>query len=124
GKTTILRHLAGLERPDAGTIAFDDEVWCDTARGVWRPPQARRVGVVVQQPALFPHLTVAENTRYGLRLDSDTTLTRFWNVPEWYQNRVRFVPDSVAAVAEIATILGIADLRNRYPRELSGGEAQ
>ena len=47
GKTTILRHIAGLERPDAGTIAFDEQVWCDTTRGVWQPPQARRVGVVI-----------------------------------------------------------------------------
>ena len=42
GKTTILRQIAGLERPDAGAIRFDGDVWCDTAQGVWRPPQSRR----------------------------------------------------------------------------------
>src|SRR5439155_23881384 len=56
GKTTMLRQIAGLERPDAGRISFGGDVWCDTAQGVWRPPQARRVGVVFQEPTLFPHL--------------------------------------------------------------------
>ena len=67
GKTTILRQIAGLERPDAGTIRFGDEVWCDIAGQQWRPPQERRVGVVFQEPTLFPHLTVRDNIRYGVR---------------------------------------------------------
>ncbi|PYQ92921.1 MAG: hypothetical protein DMF96_31685, partial [Acidobacteria bacterium] len=56
GKTTILRQIAGLERPDEGTIRFGADVWCDVARQRWRPPQERRVGVVFQEPTLFPHL--------------------------------------------------------------------
>jgi molybdate transport system ATP-binding protein len=68
GKTTILRQIAGLERPDAGAIRFDGDVWCDTAKAVWRSPQSRRVGVVFQEPTLFPHLTVRENIHYGIRV--------------------------------------------------------
>ena len=101
GKTTILRQIAGLERPDEGTISFRGEVWCDTARQIWRPPQSRRIGLVFQEPTLFPHLTVRDNVTYGLR--------------------VRPGPDPVA---DIETMLGIGDLGNRYPRALSGGEAQ
>jgi len=66
GKTTILRQIAGLERPDAGTIRFGDDVWCDTAARRWRHPQERRVGIVFQEPTLFPHLTVRDNIRYGV----------------------------------------------------------
>ena len=103
GKTTILRYIAGLDRPDAGVIRFGDEVWCDTARERWRPAQERHIGLVFQEPKLFPHLTVRDNISYGVRSASDPGLT---------------------PVAEIATMLGIADLGNRYPRALSGGEAQ
>ena len=70
GKTTILRQIAGLERPDAGTIRFGREVWCDIAGQQWRPPQERRVGVVFQEPTLFPHLTVRDNIRYGVPIGS------------------------------------------------------
>ena len=107
GKTTILRQIAGLERPDAGTIRFGDDVWCDTAARRWRHPQERRVGIVFQEPTLFPHLTVRDNIRYGVRPGSDPG--------------VRHPSDPVA---EIAGLLGITDLENRYPRALSGGEAQ
>ena len=103
GKTTLLRQIAGLERPDRGAIAFDGDTWCDTDRGQWSPPQARRLGVVFQEPMLFPHLTVAENIRYGGR---------------------RRDGGGTEVVAEIAMVLGIADLENRYPRQLSGGQAQ
>jgi len=97
GKTTVLRHVAGLERADRGTVVFDGEVWCDVTRKLWLPTQRRRVGVVFQQPTLFPHLTVRDNIRYGV---------------------------SSTPVAEVAGVLGTLDLENRYPRELSGGEAQ
>ncbi len=101
GKTTILRQIAGLERPDAGTIGFGGEAWCDTARQVWQPPQSRRIGVVFQEPTLFPHLTVRDNIQYGIgaRLNGEP-------------------------VTEIETMLGIGELGGRYPRALSGGEAQ
>src|SRR5262249_42291838 len=69
GKTTVLRHIAGLERPDRGTVAFAGGIWCDVARNVWVPPQRRRVGLVFQQPTLFPHLTVRDNIHFGLASD-------------------------------------------------------
>jgi molybdate transport system ATP-binding protein len=118
GKTTILRQLAGLERPDAGVISFGGEVWCDIARQQWRPPQTRRVGVVFQEPTLFPHLTVRDNIRYGVGMGSD-------GGPDRGQTGVRTgVRRGSDPVAEIARVLGIAHLENRYPRALSGGEAQ
>jgi ABC-type sulfate/molybdate transport systems ATPase subunit len=57
GKTTILRQIAGLERPDTGLIHFDDEVWCDVARRLWRQPQDRRVGVVLMVGGNLPGVT-------------------------------------------------------------------
>jgi molybdate transport system ATP-binding protein len=67
GKTTVLRCLAGLERPEEGAIQFDGEIWFDAARGVCLPPQQRGIGFVFQDYALFPHLTVEANIAYGLR---------------------------------------------------------
>jgi molybdate transport system ATP-binding protein len=108
GKTTILREIAGLERPESGVIRFGVEVWCDTAGSIWRPPQTRRIGLVFQEPTLFPHLTVGENVRYGVRHVPDTGPT----------------PPAPWSAAEIVAMLGLEDLDKRYPRELSGGEAQ
>jgi molybdate transport system ATP-binding protein len=123
GKTTILRQIAGLERPDAGSIRFGGEVWCDTARQTWRSPQSRRVGVVFQEPTLFPHLTVRDNICYGIRgSDPGQTLTQ--NSPGVMSERVRSRSDPGLSVARIEQMLGIGDLGNRYPRVLSGGEAQ
>lgn len=104
GKTTVLRQIAGLERPGRGFIRFGAETWCDTAAGVWQPPQRRRTSVVFQQPTLFPHLTVAGNIHYGIQV-SDTYTTRL-------------------KVEEVATMLGVRSFENRYPRSLSSGEAQ
>jgi len=103
GKTTMLRQIAGLDRPDEGVVRFGPDVWCDTARSIWRPPQSRRAAVVFQEPSLFPHLTVRDNIRYGVRAQSENA------------------GDDVAA---IEAMLGTADLGNRHPRALSGGEAQ
>ncbi len=102
GKTTMLRQVAGLERPDSGTISCGERTWFDSGRVLWTTPQQRRVGVVFQEPTLFPHLSVEQNIRFG----------------------VRHHPDSVRHLAEIATLLGIEQVRNRRPGELSGGEAQ
>ena len=118
GKTTILRQIAGLERPDAGTIRFGEDVWCDTGARRWRHPQERRVGIVFQEPTLFPHLTVRDNIRYGVRPGTDRGQTR-GQIGD--RPGVRHPSDPVA---EIARLLGITDLENRYPRALSGGEAQ
>ena len=109
GKTTILRQIAGLERPDTGTIRFNDDVWCDLAVRRWCAPQERRVGVVFQAPTLFPHLTAWENIRYGVG-------------PVPNRGRTGVGPGS-DPVERIATLLGVTDLKNRLPRELSGGQA-
>jgi molybdate transport system ATP-binding protein len=98
GKTTILRQIAGLERPDRGTIRFGPAVWFDAEAGVWLPPQLRRACVLFQDAALFPHLSVGAN--------------------------MRFAAAPASRVDELAALLGIAHLLDRAPRTLSGGEAQ
>ena len=65
GKTSLLDLIAGLRRPAAGTIAFDDEPVDDVARRLHVPPRRRRIGYVPQDNALFPHLSVEQNIRYG-----------------------------------------------------------
>ncbi|MEO7427363.1 MAG: ATP-binding cassette domain-containing protein [Fibrobacteria bacterium] len=67
GKTTLLRMLAGLTRPDAGRIEADGEVWFDHAKGIDLPPQRRRVGMVFQDYALFPNMTVRGNLEFALK---------------------------------------------------------
>jgi molybdate transport system ATP-binding protein len=125
GKTTILRQIAGLERPDAGGIRFGGDVWCDVAQQIWRSPQARRIGVVFQEPTLFPHLTVCDNIRYGIGSGSDRGQIRVRLGSDRGQTGVRLESDPVTgSVEKIVMMLGIADLGNRYPRALSGGEAQ
>jgi molybdate transport system ATP-binding protein len=142
GKTSLLRQIAGLDRPSRGRIAFDDEVWCDTSAGIWCPPQQRRVGVVFQEPTLFPHLTVRDNVRYGLqtatgstssgsRLDRHPMSIRGRPVRDPTMTRPRPDADPVAdiarlaadPVADIARLAGVDLLEHRYPRALSGGEA-
>lgn len=104
GKTTVLRCLAGLERPDHGRVRFGGEVWSDAARKVFLPPRLRRVGLVPQDYAPFPHLTVAGNVAYGL------------SKMEAGQRRQR--------VGEMLGWLGLEGLENRLPGELSGGQQQ
>jgi molybdate transport system ATP-binding protein len=104
GKTTILRQIAGLERPDRALVRWAGETWCDSAAGIWRTPQERRVGVVSQQPALFPHLSVRDNIEYGLGA--------------WTPDRRHRRSD------ELLELLDIADLAVRLPPALSGGQAQ
>lgn len=104
GKTTVLRILAGLERPDAGVVRFGDRVWVDTRAGMFVPPQARRIGYVLQQPALFPHLTVRANVAFGVSVGSAAERAR--------------------RADRLLTRLGVAALADRHPRALSGGEAQ
>ena len=96
GKTSVLRALAGLLRPEAGRIVLDDETWLDTDARVDVPPERRRVGVVFQEYALFPHLTVRRNIGFGGRAHVDELLERF-------------------------RITALADAR---PVHLSGGERQ
>ncbi len=134
GKSTILRQIAGLERPDSGSIRFDGETWCDIQRQLWRPPQSRRIGVVFQEPTLFPHLTVRDNIRYGIRQASNRNRVDTGSTSDadrmnggWTSDAHRVsggLVSNTERVAEIEMMLGIGDLQNRYPRSLSGGESQ
>jgi ABC-type sulfate/molybdate transport systems ATPase subunit len=77
GKTSVLRAIAGLVRPAEGRIALGGEVWFDSASGVFRKPDERRVGLVFQEYALFPHMTVRQNVAYGGQERVDEYLERF-----------------------------------------------
>ena len=104
GKTTILRSLAGLDKPQRGQIRFADELWMDAARGVFVPPQQRQIGFLFQDYALFPHMTVAANIGYGLPCVASQ------------ERRHR--------VIEMLEMLQLQGLEARYPNQLSGGEQQ
>lgn len=106
GKTTLLRCLAGLEKPDAGEIAIGGEVVFSSTARIDRKPGERRVGMVFQSYALWPHMTVNENIAFGLRVKGTQ------------KNEVR---ERVSAVLED---LGLGGLGERYPFELSGGQQQ
>ena len=101
GKTTVVRAIAGLDRPDRGLIRVRGSVWFD-GRGAWVPSQERRIGYVSQEPALFPHLTIGANVGYGLRAGD---------------GRER-------RVDEMLRLFDLVSLRHRRPHELSGGQAQ
>jgi molybdate transport system ATP-binding protein len=104
GKTTVAQILAGLVRPDDGRVTCDGQVFVDTARGVFVPPHRRRLGCVFQDGRLFPHLTVAQNLRYG----------------RWFAGR----PHRAASLDRAIDVLGLAPLLPRMPGRLSGGEQQ
>jgi ABC-type sulfate/molybdate transport systems ATPase subunit len=96
GKTSVLRVIAGLARPQHGLVTNGDDVWLDTDRGVDVAPERRSVGLVPQDYALFPHLSVADNVAFADR----------------------------TAAAELMERLGIAALADERPDRLSGGERQ
>ncbi|HEX8341777.1 MAG TPA: ATP-binding cassette domain-containing protein [Tepidisphaeraceae bacterium] len=104
GKTTILRCLAGLEKPDRGFVRYGGETWSDAATGVFVPPQQRGVGFLFQDYALFPHMTVAANVGYALHGEPRAARRR--------------------RVEEMLDVLQLSGLGARYPRELSGGQQQ
>ena len=104
GKTTLLRCLAGLEQPSAGSIRIGGEVLCGP--GVFVPPARRNISMVFQSYALWPHMTVAENISYGLRVQ---------RMPK---------ADIQDRVTEVTDLLGLAKLKDRYPSQLSGGQQQ
>src|SRR5688572_8240797 len=99
GKTTLLRLIAGFETPDAGTIELQGIPVA--GGGAWVPPERRRVGMVFQDYALFPHLTVAENVGFGL------------------SRRER-----LSRVPMLLRLVDLGGLGERYPHELSGGQQQ
>jgi ABC-type sulfate/molybdate transport systems ATPase subunit len=96
GKTSVLRAVTGLVRPSSGRIALDGDTWFDAQRRIFRKPDERRVGLVFQEYALFPHMSVRQNIAYGGRGRVDEFLERF----------------------------RIAHLAEARPTELSGGERQ
>src|SRR6516225_4279522 len=104
GKTTILRAIAGLERSPNCVIHFGREIWVDDNKGVFISPQRRRIGFLFQDYALFSHLTVAGNIRYGLGgLSANEQQLRTSELLERFQ---------------------LQDLAARHPHQLSGGQKQ
>jgi ABC-type sulfate/molybdate transport systems ATPase subunit len=109
GKTTLLRLLAGLDRarhdePVSARVLLDGRPLTHTARGLWLRPGHRQTSLVAQQSALFPHLTAGANVAYGLSgLGRDARSRR---------------------VHEMLDLVGAAELLNRRPQHLSGGQAQ
>jgi molybdate transport system ATP-binding protein len=99
GKTTLIRIIAGLEKPDEGIIQFGDEVWTDTDRRICLPPQKRRLGYVFQDYTLFPHLSIQDNAAFAAGKRKE-------------------------AVKQLLERYGLWQLRNRKPDAVSGGERQ
>lgn len=106
GKTTLLRMIAGLEKPDEGRIWIGDDLVYDSSDRTFIPPGSRRIGLVFQSYALWPHMTVEQNILFGLQ--------------------VRKIPHDVQKrrLNEVNSLLQINGLERRYPNELSGGQQQ
>ncbi len=100
GKSTLLRLISGLEAPDAGTVAIGPDMVA--GGGAWVPPERRRIGMVFQDWALFPHLSVGANVAFG--------------VPR--------VERSAARIGETLALVGLAEMADRPPHTLSGGQQQ
>lgn len=106
GKTTLLRCLAGLETPSAGRIEIDGEPVFDHAKKVSVPPESRRMGMIFQSYALWPHMTVKSNVAYPLKAQGK--------------------PDGVVTdqVRQALSMVGIPELEDQYPGQISGGQQQ
>jgi iron(III) transport system ATP-binding protein len=102
GKTTLLRLIAGFEEPDAGTIYLIKRLV--SRPGLVVPPEQRQIGMVFQEYALFPHMTIGQNIQFGL----------FRWPAAWRRTRL----------GEMLQLLGLEGLAKRYPHELSGGQQQ
>jgi iron(III) transport system ATP-binding protein len=106
GKTVLMRLVAGFEQPDAGTIEIAGEVVADSRRGIAVPPNERGIGMVFQDYAVWPHMSVADNVAYPLKIAGiDAAAKR----------------ERTAAVIEL---VGLAGLEGRLPSQLSGGQQQ
>jgi len=106
GKSTAVRALCGLSPLESGRIMLGERCLDDPQSGVWIPPEQRRIGTVFQDYALFPHLSVAENVCFGLRCRGEAPAAAGRRCGAWLQR------------------LGIAELAQRRPGDLSGGQAQ
>ena len=104
GKTTLLRVVAGLVRPADGLVAVNGQLWQDDARHVWLPTHRRPLGMVFQDYALFPHLSVERNVAFGIH-----------QLPR---------AEQAARVAEALQLVGLEGSGARFPHELSGGQQQ
>ena len=107
GKTTLLRSIAGLEKPDSGEVAIGGRTVFSLTAGIYVPPEDRRIGMMFQSYALWPHMTVYQNVAYPLVSVKGVT-----------REAVR------AKVQDVLAGLGVAGLDHRYPGELSGGQQQ
>ena len=101
GKTSLLMIIAGLMHPEKGKIRVGDEVWLDTTKGINKRPQDRDVGLVFQDYALFPNMTVRENLKYALGRNQSKSI-----------------------VDELIEIVDLSELSDRRPNTLSGGQKQ
>jgi len=104
GKTSLLRCIAGLERPARAYLKFNGQVWHDTDRGLFVPTPQRGIGYVFQEGALFPHLRVRENLLFG-----------FNRTPKAQQ---------IESLQRVVDLLGLDPLLKQFPLQLSGGEKQ
>ena len=100
GKTSLLRMLAGLMRPDSGSITIGEEVWFDSGKNINLNPQQRSVGMVFQDYALFPNMTVRENLNYALGRGNSES------------------------VKELISVMELGELEQQKPDQLSGGQKQ
>ncbi len=101
GKTSILRMIAGLLRPDGGSVEVNGQTWFDSDKKTDRKPQQRSIGLVFQDYALFPNMTVRENLEYALAKNQDP-----------------------AIISELIDTIELGDLQHRKPDTLSGGQKQ
>jgi iron(III) transport system ATP-binding protein len=104
GKTTLLRAVAGLEPLSTGRVRIDGELLGDAGAGLQVPPEARRIGMVFQDYALFPHLSVADNVAFGVQ-----------QLPR---------AERAARVQQMLDLVGLAHAARRAPHQLSGGQQQ
>ena len=104
GKTLTLRCIAGLMRPQAGSVVLGSRTLVDVAQGVWVPTRSRRIGYVFQQYALFPHMSVRDNLGYGLA--------------SWPRSEAQQRTD------ELVALLQLKGLEGQRPDQLSGGQQQ
>ncbi|MEZ4987373.1 MAG: ATP-binding cassette domain-containing protein [Saprospiraceae bacterium] len=101
GKTSLLRMVAGLMRPDVGRISFDGTVWTDTTQNKYLPPGERQISVIFQDYALFPNMTVRDNLLFALKKGHSTSI-----------------------IDHLLALMELGDLQQRFPSTLSGGQQQ
>ena len=102
GKTSLLKCIAGLEKPTEGHISIHDRVLFDSSKNINLPVERRNIGYVFQEGRLFPHMSVEQNLRYGMKLEAPSDLD----------------------FDEVIELLNLSHLLKSYPSQISGGEQQ